>query len=261
MVRYFMSYATANDTDFFADFMNFRRISTFDPGVPKVDLSIVISEVRPVSEHDRRVAEKLAELAERNPRVHCGLLKFKSNVGRDFSSAATSLAYMAKNGEDSDYALFVNRSGYGPFSSQWYSAYLELMNETGAVLVGSTINGKGHPQGKIRGPAPHVQTYCYLSKLGTLRPLLDHYPAQDVVDRVELIEKGEIGLSSWVIKNGHSIACLAWPNLSFDGNTTNSNELFLGDVKKETHGLPFLYKRNLRWQILGKILFELWRPK
>lgn len=62
-----MCYSTANDTDFFADFMNFFRLARFDPGVPEVNLFLIVSEVRPFSAYDRTMVQKLMELAAKKP--------------------------------------------------------------------------------------------------------------------------------------------------------------------------------------------------
>jgi hypothetical protein len=258
-MRYFMSYATANDTDFFADFMNFKRLSRSDPGVSRIELAISVSEVRPASKYDYKTVKKLAALAKKNRKINCEFTKFKSNIGRDFSSAEAALAYMLNKGSDEDYALFVNRSGYGPFKKNWYSAYIDLLNQTHSHLVGTSINFCGHSQGKTRGLAPHVQTYVYFAKLGTLRPLLGNYPGKDKVDRLELIEAGEIGLSSWIMNNGGSIACLAWPEKAFSSTLDQSEVPYWKDIKKEIEGFPFLYKRDLEKQNYGKFLFDMWK--
>lgn len=259
MTRYFMSYGTANDTDFFADFMNFRRMSRMDPGVDRVELVVSISEVRPKNSYDLKIVKKLERLVEKNPKIVCRDIGFKSNIGRDFSSAARALRFADLHGTDDDYILFSNRSGYGPFSSSWYKKYVQLLEERGASLVGSTINGSGHPNGKSRGFSPHVQTYAYLGKVGKLRPFVKDFPAENIVDRTALIDEGEVRLSKDLLAEGGGIACLAWPDELFTNDSTDSSRLLGGDMKTQANGLPFLYKRRLKRQVLGRAMFEAWR--
>lgn len=254
-----MSYATANDTDFFADFLNFQRLAKFDPGVAKVEVFITISEVRPRSKYDELIANGLAEVATRNPKIRINSITFKSNVGRDFSSAASALKMMIERGTDEDYALFVNRSGFGPYCRDWFSKYLNLLIQTNSELVGSTINGVGHPNGKYPGLAPHIQTYCYFSKLKFLRPFSANFPAEQITDRIDLIDEGEIGLSRHVLERGGSIACLNSPKLVISTKDLEPLGLPMRDIKKRARNLPFLYKHSLSWNFFGRQKFQSWR--
>jgi hypothetical protein len=166
---------------------------------------------------------------------------------------------MAAEGNDDDYCLFVNRSGYGPYRDGWYSRYVDSLETSGSSLVGTTINFLGHPLGKQREVSTHVQTYAYLASLATLRPLIGQFPAENEVDRVALIDAGEIGLSAFVLENGGSLSCLAWPGHKFDLHNPTSADLPLADIKKIVKDFPFLYKRGLRSEVIGRMKFRYWR--
>ncbi len=254
-----MCYSTANETDYFADFMNFSRLARYNPGVTEVELFLVISEVRPASDADRRMAEKLMRLAARNAKIRCRSIHFKSNVGRDFSSAALGLLQMVECGSDQDLCLFVNRSGYGPYENGWFSRYVNHLNASGASLIGSTINFSGHPKGKQRQVSTHVQTYTYLARLLTLRPLADQFPAAQATDRIALIDAGEMGLSARIMQTGGTLSCLAWPKHSFSSEKPIATELPQNDMKKSAKNLPFMYKRGLRREFLGWLRFQFFR--
>lgn len=254
-----MCYSTANETDFFADFMNFSKLARYDPGVPEVELFLVISEVRPATDADWRMAEKLMRLAAQNTKIRCQSIHFKSNVGRDFSSAALGLLQMVKCGSDQDLCLFVNRSGYGPYQNGWFARYANQLNASAASLVGTTINFSGHPNGKRRQVNTHVQTYAYLAKLSTLRPLADQFPAAQETDRIALIDAGEIGLSAWVMETGGKLSCLAWPEHCFSTENPIATELPQNDMKKSARNFPFIYKRRLRREVNGWLNFQLFK--
>ncbi len=257
--RHFMCYSTANDTDFFLDFMNFSRLARHDPGVSEVELFLVISEVHPATDVESRMAEKLMRLAAQNPKIRCRSIRFKSNVGRDFSSAALGLAQMLEEGSDSDYCLFVNRSGYGPFEDAWFARYVDHLVASGAALVGTTINFSGHPKGMRGKINTHVQTYAYLAKLSTMRPLDGQFPAEYETNRVALIDAGEIGLSAWIMQNGGTLSCLFWPAHSFSKHNPVAKELPQTDMKKIANCFPFLYKRRLRSEALGWLRFQIFK--
>lgn len=259
MRRHYMCYSTANETNYFADFLNFSRLAKYDPGVPEVELFLVISEVHPATNADRHMAKKLMRLAAQNTKIRCRSVHFKSNVGRDFSSAALGLLQMAKSGSDHDLCLFVNRSGYGPYENGWFARYADQLNASGASLVGTTINFSRHPQGKQRKVNTHVQTYAYLAKLSTLRPLVHQFPAAQETDRTALIDAGEIGLSAWVMETGGKLSCLAWPKYCFDTENPIATELPQNDIKTFAKNFPFIYKRGLRREINGWLNFQFFK--
>lgn len=166
---------------------------------------------------------------------------------------------MVKAGSDEDLCLFVNRSGYGPFQPRWFARYIEEREASAAALVGTSINFSAHPRGQQRENSTHVQTYAYLADLATLRPLAGRFPAAKEVDRIALIDSGEIGLSQWILKQGGKLACLAWPGKSFCAEKPIDKNLPMADIKKTINDAPFIYKRGLNREYLGWARFQVFK--
>jgi hypothetical protein len=251
--RNHLAYLTANDRRGFAvDYLHFRNMARRDPGVPLVEITIAVSEVRPFSRSDRRAVEGLVRCAARSPWLRVRAVIWKGNIGRDFGSAQACLRSIAEDARGDDYVMVRNRSAYGPLLDDWYSAYIsQYLRHPDTGLVGSTINLVGHPRipgGADGGAATHVQTYVYLSEWRHLEPLLDDYPASGCVERLDVIAQGEIGLSRRIMENGLRISSLQWPAYAFGASSPDEPSLPHEDIKGRVGGLPFLYKfRGYLW--------------
>jgi hypothetical protein len=91
MPRFFLSYVTANDDPGYAvDFANFGNMVRRDPGVPRIEMYIAVSEATPRSRRDERIVSRLEDRLETSPVISVKNTAFKSNVGRDFSLARTT---------------------------------------------------------------------------------------------------------------------------------------------------------------------------
>lgn len=259
-MKYFMSYSTANEGDYQEDFFNFSKLAERAPGVEKVLLYVAISEVKARTARDTRALADLCGLAERNPRIEVKAISFKSNIGRDFSSAATNLRLIHQSAAPEDLVLFTNRSGYGPLSDNWYRAYVDQYQRfTDVHLCGSTISFMGHPDGIRRANDTHVQTYAFLSQIQHLEKFLSYFPAEDKTVRLDVIDYGEIAISQRMMNAGGALTCLAWPDHKFDNNHPVAEELPFVDIKREISGLPFVYKRKLLRDALAHFKFSCWR--
>lgn len=239
-----LAYLTANDQrDFSVDYLNFRNMARRHPGVPKVMITIAVSRVRPFTAANRRQIEALAKCAEEAPWLKVRVVLWKGNIGRDFSSARACLESIGEVASAEDYVLVRNRSGYGPFTEDWYKAYVEQYERhPGTGLVGSTINLSGPPTMPPGEDGRHVQTYAYLSQWRHLAPLMDDFPGCAATDNPSAILQGEIGLNRRIMAAGLGLSCLQWPDCLFSASSSDDPLLPRRDIKSEIQGLPFLYK-------------------
>ena len=244
MPRFFLSYATANDDPGYAyDFAHFGNMLRRDPGVPRVEMYLAISEATPRSRRDERTSARLAAQLEASERICLRSMDFKSNVGRDFSSAASNLRRIAQAAGDDDFVLFLNRSAYGPLTDNWYHQYVaQYLKFANAQLCGSTINFCGHPNLPPRSAATHVQTYVFLGRMRDFSQFLDYFPGERETERLRVIDEGEIGLSNRILNGGGALTCLAWPDYAFTKDAATSSALPHRDIKEEVRGLPFQYR-------------------
>jgi hypothetical protein len=244
MPQHFLSYATANDDPGYAyDFAHFANMLRHRSGVPQVELYVAVSEATPRTRRDERIAALLKRRFNADSPVKLRSLEFKSNLGRDFSSAAHNLRLIAQRADDQDFLLFLNRSAYGPLTDDWYLRYVEqYLRFPSTQLCGSTINLCGHPNLPPRPHATHVQTYAFLGRMRDFRPFLDDFPGERETERLRVIELGEIGLSARILERGGSLTCLAWPDRYLSRAQSTWPDLPHRDIKEEVQGLPFHYR-------------------
>jgi hypothetical protein len=244
MPKFFLSYVTANDDPGYAvDFANFGNMVRRDPGVPRIEMYIALSEATPRGRRDERIVSRLESRPGASPIIAVENTAFKSNVGRDFSSAAYNLRLIARVAGDEDFVLFLNRSAYGPLTGDWYHRYVaQYLKYPNAQLCGSTINFCGHPDLPRRDRTTHVQTYAFMGRVRDFREFVDDFPGERETERLGVIDAGEIGLSGRILNRGGALTCLAWPEYIFDRNEPASSELPHRDIKEEVRGLPFQYR-------------------
>jgi hypothetical protein len=242
--RCFLAYLTANDSQHYqADFLNFRHMARWRPGVERIQIYIAVSEVRPFTSIDRAAIEGLLAIAAACEWLDVRAVFWKGNVGRDFSSAEVCLQAIGQQAQADDLVMVRNRSSYGPSQPDWYRRYadqLERFPTTG--LVGSTINLCSHPRRAIPRPWVHVQTYAYLSRWRFLKPLAAAYPGARCTDRLQLIEEGEYGLSKHMLLQGAGLSCLLWPNEYFSEANAVAPHLPQQDLKETARALPLRYR-------------------
>lgn len=242
--RCYLAYLTANDSPHYqADFLHFRHMTEHRPGVDKVSVFVAISRVHGFSSVDRAAMDGLLAIADRCPWLDVRAVLWKGNVGRDFSSAAACLEAIGAEAQSDDYVMVRNRSAYGPSRDDWYRQYIaQYQRFPNTGLVGSTINFLGHPLRPTDGPTTHVQTYAYLSQWRHFEPLMRAYPASRCVDRLELINEGEIGLSRSMLERGLGLSCLHWPDQLFTLDRLTAPDLPQTDIKKHARALSLRYK-------------------
>lgn len=240
--RYYLAYLTANDSGLYvADFLNFRHMTRFGPGVPRVLVYVAVSAVRPFSPVDHTALEGLVRLAEDRDWLEVRRVLFKGNVGRDFSSAEACLSAIGEEARPDDYVMVRNRSAHGPLRDGWYREYVEQLERfANTGLVGSTIQFNSHLQ--VEGFTTHVQTYAYLSQWKHLQPLAAAYPAAGCIERADVFRQGEIGLSQNVLARGLGLSCLQWPWEQFTRERPSADYLPQFDIKRTARNVPLRYK-------------------
>jgi hypothetical protein len=240
--RHYLAYLTANDSKLYvADFLNFRHMVRFGPGVPKLLVYVAVSAVHPFGDCDHAALEGLVQLTRDCSWLEVRRVMLKGNVGRDFSSAEACLQAIAEDARPDDFVMVRNRSAHGPLRDGWYREYVEQFGRfANTGLVGSTINFRCHLP--LEGLATHVQTYVYLSQWKHLQPLAAAYPAASCTDRRDVITKGEAGLSQSFLERGLGLSCLHWPWEQFTRERPNADYLPQDDIKQTARNLPLRYK-------------------
>jgi len=216
--QYFLAYSTANDDKYyFADFLNIINMTKYNPGIPLLKVFIAISKVREFTSQDKILLSKLVNILDGCSWINVQKVIIKGNIGRDFSSIKACLEEISKEANEDDQVMVKNRSGYGPFSTNWFSVYYLQYKKLGTKgLVGSTINFCGHPERPGSNISnTHVQTYVFFSEFGALKPIIQDFPASRCTSRFDLIVEGEIGLSQYFINNDMKISSLYWPEKIF----------------------------------------------
>ncbi len=259
--RHFLIYTTANETDFVVDYVNIKRMCKHHPGVVKVEVVFVVSEVDNEGQRDIIAIESLRRIVEASKWLEWRGVIYKSNIGRDFSSAQMGLREISKVASDQDVVMVRNRSAYGPFTDNWFSKYLTYFESDKSFgLIGNTINQSGHPDLEYAADdiTCHIQTYLYLSSFAILKTIIEDFPGATEVDRLQLINNGELKLSREIMAKGFNIGCLQWPKFSFGDLFYYYPELPQGDIKYAVLGLPFEH-RHSKIAYVNKRLKRKWR--
>jgi hypothetical protein len=254
--NYFLSYATANEQPmYWDDFANCVSFAKHDPGVDLVQMFIGISEVYPRTVGDENVARELVQMIERNSHIKVRALTFKSNIGRDFSSHAHNLRKIAKEAKPEDFILFLNRSAHGPFNPGWFSTYItQYQKFPNVALCGSTIdfNVYGPPS---RMGITHVISFAMLSQYRHFEALKDNFPGEHEQHRDGVVANGEIALNNYMLNQGKSLTCLAWPDYAFNSEFPRHPHLPAKYLELEIRDQPFRFKlwdNPHRWTMLGR---------
>lgn len=245
MPSYYLGYLTANDDpSFLVDYLNIKNMVRYRPGVTPIRCCMVVSEVSERTEKDVKKVSALRQELLRSPAFEEVRVIWKSNMGRDFSSAKTCLLHFQKSAKSGDVVMMKNRSGYGPLVHDWYSAYVDANKRLkDGGLTGSTINQSGHPEDESGNESQtHVQTYVYLSRWEHLEPIIYQFPGSEENERFNVIQKGEIGLSRSFMERELSLNALAWEGVYFNRETPIRKELPGTDIKKYVTELPIRHK-------------------
>jgi hypothetical protein len=131
----------------------------------------------------------------------------RKNIGYDFGAWSFGLEKL-KNVYD--YYIFMNTSVIGPYldnnNQDWLEKFMELFNTKDVKLVGSTINILNPPH------ATHVQTMFFILDREAIEFLnsKDFFNEKEInkYDFNSIVNKKEIGLSQYILKNNWNINCI-----------------------------------------------------
>ncbi len=244
--KFYVCYVTANEADYEADKANLTNLAIFDSGVDRVYLYIAISLVESKSQKDLEFEDWVFNLFLDHSQIVVNGVFFKSNHGRDFSSYAL-LAREVKRVERGDaFILFKNRSALGPKNDDWFLIFLKQFCRFDNVgLCGATINFLDHPLLSDSCRRPHVQTYVFLTRLKMIYPILSNFPGENSEVRLDIIDKGEFGLSEFFLNNGYSLTCIEWPDEDITASTWGWRYT-IGDLKERPRNLKhYIHRRSL----------------
>ena len=254
-----MIYITANELDFRKDFHNFYAMVRYHPGVKRLRLFVVVSDVEGFSGSETKFFKAANKFFHKSRYIKLEKILIKGNIGRDLSSAKVGLDEISNLAEPSDSVMIRNRSAIGPFTNDWYSAYLRLFQSAENIgLVGNTINLQYHEDIDPNRIAPHVQTYLYFSSYFFFNELRKDFPGINEIDRLRIICHGEIAISEKIMNLGYEIACLFWQDEFFGKGQVINEALPKKDIKESATGLPFIHRHGLKGRLKRRFLVRGW---
>lgn len=189
-------------------------------------------------EHELRMARRIrtyAALPRKYPFIEA--VHFRGNEGQDFGAYDFGYQLLRRQGHGGD-VLFMNSSVSGPHEDGWLLKYRDQFRRHPNVgLCGIGMNSHDTTEGD--GPfAPHVQSYFLYTNMSVLEhaigPRLFEQGAQEKVD---VIRRGEIGVSERVLDAGYSITSLTFPEFAYRRGGTWS--IPWGDLRfSRRHRIP-----------------------
>ena len=241
--KYFHCYATANDSLFYLkDLKNLRRIKKLNSGVNTICLFIAISKVKKINLLDKLFVRIVKAMFSKHRSLNLKEIFYKKNIGRDFSSFQMLLNKVKPIATDEDFIFFQNRSGYGPFRNNWYKKFVEQFQRFDSVAIcGSTINFMDHPKRSLNDNLPHVQTYSFLSQIYFMNMLGESFPGANELLRLNIIIKGEIGLSQFFLERKYRITCIEWPDKEISNQSHSTINI---DIKTNVKAEHFFYHKK-----------------
>lgn len=247
--KFYVCYVTANEADYETDKTNLKNMAKFDSGVDKVYLYIAISLVESKSQKDFEFEKWVSNFFLEHSQIEVSGVFFKTNHGRDFSSYAVLAREVYRTESDDAFILFKNRSALGPKANGWFSVFLNQFYKFENVgLCGATINFLDHPLLSDSCRRPHVQTYVFLTRLKMIEPILVNFPGENSQLRIDIIDKGEFGLSEFFLDNGYTLTCVEWPDTVVSRGTWGWRYT-VGDLKDSPKNLQhYIHRRSLDLQ-------------
>jgi hypothetical protein len=206
-------------------------IKRYDAGLP-IQILIVINCLQPSDDCIDTDMRLYHQLTKRYPFVES--LYFRNNKGLDIGAYDFAYNILLRDGYEGE-ILFMNSSVSGPIKNNWLLKYIhQFQTHDGLGLCGITLNSHN----TSRSPscfAPHVQSFFILSRMGILKHALGStlMPNQNTMDKREVIEHGEIAISTSVLNSGYAINALMFPNFAY--RRGDLWQLPLGDIRSSCH--------------------------
>lgn len=167
-------------------------------------------------ERDLRLGLRMrtyAALPRRYPFIEA--VHFRGNRGQDFGAYDFGYQLLRAQGHTGD-VLFMNSSVSGPHEDGWLLKYRDQFRRHPNVgLCGIGLNSHDTTEGE--GPfAPHVQSYFLYTNMKVLAHAIGPRLFEDEAkDKVDVIRRGEIGMSERVLDAGYSITSPAFPEFAY----------------------------------------------
>jgi hypothetical protein len=236
-----------DDPLFQNDYFNLLNMFRHDPGVEHVHLYVAVSLVQNFNSFQKQILDAILQEAANCRWLTLVSVILKPNRGRDFSSLYQCLSAMKAHLSDDDFILVRNRSSSGPSASHWYKKYADLLvSDTRIGMVGSTINLNDHYSRGRKQNASHVQSYVFLTKWKYLSPLMDEFPALNVVTHVDAVLHGEIELSQKIMRSGAMIASLQKPKMLLDIHNQNDPVQSTYKPHLAFSNMPIIHQKRVR---------------
>jgi len=174
---------------------------------------------------------------------------YRKNIGYDFGGWSEII--LDNNLQNIyDNFIFINSSCIGPyinkdFKGYWPEIFLNKLNEN-VRLVGTTINTANCLNQNDVINNSHVQSWFFCMNQDTLKFLIknDIFSKNYINNKVELINKCEIGMSRLLINNGWNIACLM--------KDYNGIDFTFKNKKPEDYKIKFIAHYGLRLKYNGR---------
>ncbi len=240
--RYFHCYVTANDKRLYLqDICNLIKIKNTPSGYLKTYLYVAISKVKTLNILDKIFVFIVKILFHNHKNISLKKILFKENKGRDFSSYSILNQKILKVALDSDYVFFQNRSAYGPYQKNWLQFFVNQYEKFYSIAIcGSTINFNCYQYSENNEMLAHVQTYAFLIQVTYLKMLGQTFPAENEINRMKIIQKGEIDLSQFFLKRNYRITCLEWNNNAFGYRCSPISNIDVKEHVQKKH--PFYHR-------------------
>ncbi len=252
--RCYVSYASANeDIRYLRDFVNFRHLCRYDPGVEKVSLFFACGQVRTPTALDDEVIARLKTMCKNTSALVPRDFFLKPNSGRDWGSLHSNFLLIREEADPEDYVWIMHRSTAGPFKDGWLKEYIDLYERhEGTAACGTTLFLQ-LPSGEDCDIPSHVQAYGILTQVKHLEGMLDEFPGVSSSSTREAIVGGEVEFSRRLLKEGYKISCLQWSERAFSIDELESTDLPRGCHRAEMPQAPFrhravtnIYPSNIR---------------
>jgi hypothetical protein len=189
-------------------------------------------------ERELRVALRMrtyAALPRKYPFIEA--VHFRGNDGQDFGAYDFGYQLLRRQGHSGD-VLFMNSSVSGPHEDGWLLKYRDQFRRHPNVgLCGIGMNSHDTTDGD--GPfAPHVQSYFLYTNMSVLEHAIGPRLFEEGADdKVDVIRRGEIGVSERVLDAGYSITSLSFPEFAYRRGGTWS--IPWGDLRfSRRHRIP-----------------------
>lgn len=189
-------------------------------------------------ERELRLARRMrtyAGLPRRYPFIEA--VHFRGNRGQDFGAYDFGYQLLRAQGHTGD-VLFMNSSVSGPHEDGWLLKYRDQFRRHPNVgLCGIGLNSHDTTEGE--GPfAPHVQSYFLYTNMKVLAHAIGPRLFEDEAkDKVDVIRRGEIGISERVLDAGYSITSPTFPEFAYHRGGTWS--IPWGDMRfSRRHRVP-----------------------